>query len=88
MDEFPDTNAAADEEAELLKQMPFPGNPVNEGERLTCWLRLPRRARVLHQATTSQHETLAERRIDPDAACCTSSTELHQRCQACSMPAL
>ena len=34
------------EEADLLEQMPLPGHPESEKERLASWLRLPRRARV------------------------------------------
>ena len=36
----------ADREADLLEQMPLPGHPESEKERLASWLRLPRRARV------------------------------------------
>ena len=34
------------EEGDLLEQIPLPGHPESEKERLTSWLRLPRRARV------------------------------------------
>ena len=33
-------------EAELLEQIPLPGHPESEKERLASWFRLPRRARV------------------------------------------
>ena len=36
----------ADREADLLEQMPLPGRPESEKERLAPWHRLPRRARV------------------------------------------
>ena len=36
----------ADREADLLEQIPLPGHPESEKERLASWLRLPRRARV------------------------------------------
>ena len=36
----------ADREADLREQMPLPGHPESEKERLASWLRLPRRARV------------------------------------------
>ena len=36
----------ADREADLLEQVPLPGHPDSEKERLASWLRLPRRARV------------------------------------------
>ena len=35
-----------DREADLLEQMPLPGQPEAEKERLASWLRLNRRARV------------------------------------------
>ena len=41
-----DAPAEADREADLLEQMPLPGHPESEKERLASWLRLPRRARV------------------------------------------
>ena len=46
-------DALADREADLLEQVPLPGHPESEKERLASWLRLPCRACVaikqLHQ---------------------------------------
>ena len=36
----------AEREADLLEQIPLPGHPKSEKERLASWLRLLRRARV------------------------------------------
>ena len=55
MDELPDANATADEEAELLEQMALPKHSATDRERLTCWLRFRRRA---HVATRRLHRNL------------------------------
>ena len=39
-----DAPGRADRDADLLEQMPLPGHPESEKERLASWLRLPRRA--------------------------------------------
>ena len=36
----------SEKEAELLEELPLPGNPVAERERKAKWLELPRRARI------------------------------------------
>ena len=46
MEEGGDVLDDADQEAHLLEQIPLPGHPESEKERLASWLRLPRRARV------------------------------------------
>ena len=46
MEEGGDALEEADREADPLEQMPFPGHPESEKERLASWLRLPRWARV------------------------------------------
>ena len=46
MEEGGDAPEEADREADLLEQIPLPGNREPEKERLASWLRLPRRARV------------------------------------------
>ena len=49
----------ADREADLLEQIPLPGHPTSEKERLDSWLRLLRRARV---AISGGGKVVAERR--------------------------
>ena len=46
MEEGGDVLDEADREADLLEQIPLPGHPESEKERLASWLRLPRRARL------------------------------------------
>ena len=46
MEEGGDVLDEANREADLLEQIPLLGHPESEKERLTSWLRLPRRARV------------------------------------------
>ena len=65
MEQGGDALEEADREADLLEQIPLPGHPESEKERLASWLRLSRRACVaikrLHQ--NSRHlpgETLAQ----------------------------
>ena len=51
-DEFPDANAAADEEAELLEQMPLPRHPATEGT-FDLPAPTPSSCACRHHATTS-----------------------------------
>ena len=46
MQEGGDVWDEADREADLHEQIPLPGHPESEKERLVSWLRLPRRAPV------------------------------------------
>ena len=46
MEEGEDVLDLADQEADPLEQIPLPGHPESEKERLASWLRLLRRARV------------------------------------------
>ena len=46
MEEGGDALEEADREAQWLEQMPLLGHPESDKERMTSWLRLPRRARV------------------------------------------
>ena len=63
----------ADREADLLEQMPPPGHPESEKERLASWLRLPLRARV---AIRRLHRNL--RHLPKEAL-----VQMLLRCQGC-----
>ena len=78
----------ADREADLLEQMPLPGHPESEKERLATWLRLPRRARVAILRVTSKLATSTDRSTRVNVTCCPKSTILHQCRQDFPMPGM
>ena len=84
MDEGGNALEETDREADLLEQVPLPGHPEAEKERLTSWLRLPRRARV---AIGRLHRNLRHRPKEAlvQMLCCPSSTRLYQCRQDFSM---
>ena len=75
----------ADREADLLEQIPLPGHPESEKERLASWLRLLRRARVAIKMITSKLATSTSRSTCADATSCSSTTRLHQCSEDISM---
>ena len=83
-----DAPEEADREAELLEQVPLPGHPESEKERLASWLCFPRRARLAIRRSHRNLRHPPKEALVQIVTCCPSSTRQYQcaktvRCQGC-----
>ena len=85
MEEGGDAREEADREADFLEQMPLPGHPESEKERLASCLRLPRRARVAIKRLHRNLRHLPKEALVQMLRAARSSTRLCQRRQGFSM---